>query len=245
MGATTSTPTDRRDFVLIGAGGFGRETVEVARAVAHAGGDLNLIGFLDDDPSLQDRCFNDVPVLGPLDALDALDGVMAIVCTGSPADFTSRRRIVDRLGLPNERYATLLHPSAVVPPSVHLGDGCVLQAQVVATTDVSVGKHVLVMPGAVLTHDDFVRDHVTIGARACLAGGVEVEAGAYVGAGVLVREGRTIGAGSLVGMGSVVVTDIPPGQVWCGNPARYLRDVPQSQKSEPDAGAASSNRSDN
>jgi len=42
---------------------------------------------------------------------------------------------------------------------------------------------------------------------------------------VIVMPGVTIGAHSVVAAGSVVFEDIPPKQVWCGNPARYLRDV--------------------
>ena len=33
----------------------------------------------------------------------------------------------------------------------------------------------------------------------------------------------TVGAWSLVGMGSVVLHDVPPGEVWAGNPARLIR----------------------
>jgi len=46
-----------------------------------------------------------------------------------------------------------------------------------------------------------------------------------VGAGALVREGVTVGAWSLIGMGSVVLHDVPPGEVWAGNPARLIRFV--------------------
>lgn len=33
-----------------------------------------------------------------------------------------------------------------------------------------------------------------------------------------------LGDGSLIGAGSVVTKDVPPGQIWAGNPARYVRD---------------------
>ena len=40
---------------------------------------------------------------------------------------------------------------------------------------------------------------------------------------LFVREGVTVGVWSLVGMGSVVLRDMPPGEVWVGGPARFLR----------------------
>ena len=76
-----------------------------------------------------------------------------------------------------------------------------------------------------LTHDGRVGDYATIASGVRLGGGAILEPGAYVGAGALIREGVTVGARSLVGMGSVVLRDIPPGQIWAGNPASLLRDA--------------------
>lgn len=40
---------------------------------------------------------------------------------------------------------------------------------------------------------------------------------------VFIKGGVTIGDGSVVGMGSVVTKDIPPYEIWAGNPARMIR----------------------
>jgi len=151
-----------------------------------------------------------------------------VVTTGNPRDYFSRRRIVERLDLPAARYATLVHPAAVLPRSVSLGVGTVLGARVVATAAVRVGHHAAVLPGAVLSHDVKIGDYVTIGAGVCLAGGVCVRDGAYLGAGALIRERCTVGQSALVGMGAVVLTDVPDGEVWAGVPARRLRAVTRS-----------------
>lgn len=52
-----------------------------------------------------------------------------------------------------------------------------------------------------------------------------VEEGASVGSSVTILCGVIIGAGAIVGAGSVVTKDIPPGEIWAGNPARFLRTV--------------------
>jgi acetyltransferase-like isoleucine patch superfamily enzyme len=49
--------------------------------------------------------------------------------------------------------------------------------------------------------------------------------GASVGSSVTLLCGVTIGTTAIVGAGSVVTKDIPPGEVWAGNPARFLRKV--------------------
>ena len=50
-----------------------------------------------------------------------------------------------------------------------------------------------------------------------------VEKGASIGSSVTILCGVTIGAGAMVGAGSVVTKSVPPGEIWAGNPARFVR----------------------
>jgi len=212
----------RRPLVLVGAGGFARETVEVVAAINAVEPTWDLLGFVDDSPSLQGARLCGLPILGPCGWVVDED-VAVVVCVGTPVNFTSRARLVTRLRLEPERYATLVHPTAVIPPSVDVGRGTVIHALSVATGWATIGNHVAVMPAAVFTHDDRIADFATVAAGVRLAGGVTVETGAYLGSGAMIREYRTIGAWSLVGMGSVVTGSVPPGEVWAGVPAVFMR----------------------
>ncbi len=212
-------------LIIVGAGGFGRETVELVRALEAEGTAPQLLGFVDDSEELRGRRLLGVPVLGPVSSVVDHPDAQLVVTTGNPGNYFSRRRICDRLGLPEERFATLVHPSAVVPSSASVAAGSIVHAGVVLTADVVVGRHVVVMPGVTLTHDDRIDDFVTFGAGARVAGRVSVHTGAYVGSGALIREDCTVGAWSLVGMGSVVTRDIPDAEVWAGVPARFMRAV--------------------
>ncbi|MFE1381488.1 acetyltransferase [Streptomyces sp. NPDC058740] len=204
--------------MIIGAGGFARETAQAARTAG-----LPLAGHLDDDPALHGRAVDGVPVLGGTERVPELTDASFVVCVGSPRDYGSRARIVRRLGLPEHRYTTVVHPTAAVSATSVLGPGTVLLAHTVLTAAVRVGRHVAVMPGTVLTHDDEVGDFATLASGVRLGGTARIGRGAYVGAGALVREGTAIGAWSLVGMGSTVLADVPAGEVWAGSPARRLR----------------------
>jgi len=149
--------------------------------------------------------------------------VSVVVCTGRPGNYASRPRIVEKLGLPPERYATIIHPAATVSATSQVGPGSVLLAQTVLTAAVTVGSHVAIMPHVTLTHDDVVSDFATLASGVCLGGGVRVGWCAYIGAGALVREHLSVGSGALVGMGAIVTRDIPPHEVWAGVPARHVR----------------------
>ena len=218
-------------LVVVGAGGFGRETVEVVRAANAAHEDRHgrprwdLLVILDDDPGRWGTTVVGARVLGPSSTVGDRPSARVVVCAGSPVNRTSKLDIVRRLALDPGRYATLVHPAAAIATSCTIGAGTVALAGVVATVEVSVGAHVGLMPQVVLTHDDVLADFVTIGSGARLAGSVSVGTGAYLGAGCLVREGQVVGDWALLGMGAVVVDDVPAGEVWAGVPARYLRPV--------------------
>ncbi len=47
---------------------------------------------------------------------------------------------------------------------------------------------------------------------------------AFVGGGSIITKGVTVGTGAIVAAGSVVTKDIPPFQIWGGNPATKIRE---------------------
>jgi sugar O-acyltransferase (sialic acid O-acetyltransferase NeuD family) len=212
-----------RDLVIVGAGGLGRETAEAVRAVNVHTPTWRVVGFVDD--AVTDQEVAGIPVLGPVDRLHDLPDVAVVIAVASPTRNWNRALLVDRLGLPADRFATVVHPDARLAAGTEVGHGSVVLAGVIATTALRIGGHVVMMPATVLTHDDDIAGFATIASGVRLAGGVRVAAGAYVGAGALVRENVSIGAWSLVGMGAAVVRDVPPHQVWAGIPARHLRDL--------------------
>jgi sugar O-acyltransferase (sialic acid O-acetyltransferase NeuD family) len=207
-------------LLLVGAGGFARETLELIRAINRVAPTWSVLGLLDDNPSMQGRVVGGAPVIGGSAAVHEHPDAMVVACVASPDEPGRRLALVDRLRLPAERYARLVHPTAVLPESASAGPGSVVHATSVLTADVAIGAHVAVMPAVVLTHDVVVEDGVTFGTRVSVAGGATIGRGAYIGAGALVRERLTVGAGALVGMGAVVTKPVPDGEVWVGVPAR-------------------------
>lgn len=228
MRATRDTIRHGGDLVLIGAGGFARETAQAVHALNQSGAAWRLLGYLDDDPARHGQAIDGTPVLGGRDLVEKLPEASFVVCTGRPDNYVSRLKIVRDLGLPTQRYATIVHPSAAVSASSSVGPGSVLLAHVTLTAAVTVGAHVAIMPKVTLTHDDVIDDFATIASGVGLGGSTRIQTGAYLGAGSLIGENRVVGAFALVGMGAVVTRDVPPREVWVGVPARRLRtaDIP-------------------
>lgn len=206
-----------RRLILVGAGGLAREVLAVEEEL----GRYDDLVVLDDDLARWGSDLDGAKVQGPTRHAFDWRGDL-VVCTGSGA---VRRRIVRKLvemGLPDDRYATVVHPSVTVPRTCTIGVGSIVLAGAVLTAGIDVGQHVVVMPNVVLTHDDQVADFATLCAGVCLGGGATVGEAAYLGMSSSVRQGVTVGAGSTLGMGAVLLTDLPPGQTWAGVPAHPI-----------------------
>jgi sugar O-acyltransferase (sialic acid O-acetyltransferase NeuD family) len=211
-------------LVLVAAGGLAGEVAAAARS-----GELGYdeIVAVDDDQERWGQVIGTVDgtggvkVIGPVEVVtDCGDDL--VICAGAGS---TRRRVHRRLsgyGVAADRYATILHPTASVPPGCEIGTGTVLLAGVVLTAGVRVGSHVVAMPNAVLTHDDVVGDYATICAGVALGGEVVIGEAAYLGMSSSVRQRTTVGADSVLGMGAVLLEDLPAGETWAGVPARRL-----------------------
>jgi acetyltransferase-like isoleucine patch superfamily enzyme len=57
-----------------------------------------------------------------------------------------------------------------------------------------------------------------------------VKKGASIGSGATILSNVTIGEKAIIGAGSVVTRDVPPNTVFVGNPARFLREVPEREQ---------------
>jgi sugar O-acyltransferase (sialic acid O-acetyltransferase NeuD family) len=209
-----------RPLLLVGGGGLAREVLAAIRLMPEK---WSPIGALDDDPSRQGADLDGITVLGASDLVGEFTDAAAVACVANARRPTGRLGMVRRLNLPNDRWATVVHPAACVAEGSILGPGTVLLAGAVVTAPLRIGAHVVAMPHVVITHDDEIADGVTFAAGASLGGAVTIGECAYLGQGSLVRERLSIGAGAIVGMGSVVLQNVPAGEVWAGVPARRIR----------------------
>jgi sugar O-acyltransferase (sialic acid O-acetyltransferase NeuD family) len=198
-------------IVIVGAGGHGREVLDVAEACGRS-----CLGFLDDgEPDVALLAARGMTVLGPTTM--SVDAELLIGVGSSRA----RADLARRLGSATTAPA-VVHPTASVGSGVRLGAGSVLCAGVRLTTNITIGRHGYVGPNATIGHDAVIEDTVTVLPGAVLSGAVVAEEQVSVGAGAVVVQGVVLGAGCTVGAGAVVLRDVAPGVTVAGVPARPL-----------------------
>lgn len=209
----------KRALIVLGAVGNCLDIVEAAQAA----GDFEVQGFLDDDPAKRGTKILGLPVLGDLRAVSEYREALFVNGIGNARMFQKKAEILGRTCLPRERFATIIHPRAVVAPSAILGKGTVVLANTTICAQARIGDHVLILPNCIVGHDTVVGDYTILTSGVVLSGAIRVGASSYLGAGCVVREGLTVGERSLLGMGAVLVKNQPPGTVYAGTPARDHR----------------------
>jgi sugar O-acyltransferase (sialic acid O-acetyltransferase NeuD family) len=210
-------------LIIVGAAGNCLDIADAVVAQRDSGrDDFAIAGFLDDDPARQGQTVAGFPVLGPISAAANFPNAVFVCGIGSPKSFQSKSELIARIGMPAERFATLVHPAASVSRSALLGPGTVILGNTTICSSVRIGAHVMMLPNCVVGHDTIINDYCIFAAGVTVSGMVTIARGCYIGAGSTVREGVSIGEGALVGMGAVAVRDVAAGAWVAGNPARLL-----------------------
>ncbi len=120
-----------------------------------------------------------------------------------------------------------------------IGENCNICSHCFIENDVIIGNNVTIKNGVFLWDGIRIEDDVFIGPNATFVNDkyprskqypekflkTVIKKGASIGANATILGGITIGEGAMIGAGSVVTKDVPPGELWVGNPAKFLRKI--------------------
>lgn len=210
-------------LVVVGAGGFGREVLDVVEAVNGSASTpvFTLLGVLDANPTdanLDRLAARGIRYLGTESHWLATRQVAQyLIGIGSPA---VRRSVDQRFSAAGLIAASAVHPSAIIGSAFTISAGSIICGGVHISTNVTLGRQVHLNPHVTLGHDSVVGDFVSINPGAIISGDVTVGAGALVGAGATVLQGLSVGPDAVIGASACVVRDVSPATTVKGVPAR-------------------------
>jgi len=215
-----------KQLVIIGTGGSALDVLDIVEAINDRQPTWEVAGFLDDvKPTGSIHC--GCRVIGPIRSEspprdERIADSMFVNVIGSDRNYHQRQAILASSGIPPERFATLIHPSAVISSRARLGYGVCVNAFASVGGNVHVGDQVWLGVGCVVGHDTTIGDFSIVAPGAVLSGFVRVGPSCYVGSRSAVRQRVGIGEAALVGLGAAVVADVPPAAAVVGVPARPM-----------------------
>lgn len=121
---------------------------------------------------------------------------------------------------------------ATFADDVKLGHGAGIGANCQIPTGVTIGKQGMMGIDVLMFTSDHRHDDITVPMG--LQGRTEIKPivigdDVWIGSRALIMKGVHIGNGAIIGAGSVVTKDVPPYEIWAGNPAHFIKSrLPQS-----------------
>ena len=210
--------------VIFGARGHGKDVLTTIIDSNKNSKKYKILGFIDDDPTLQGTKICNFPVLGTTDWFSKIrKNIFCIVAIG---DSKPRFKIVKKLEKLKVQFFTVIHPSVIYSKFVKIGTGSIIHAGCVITSDIEIGNHVDINIGTTIAHECHIGDFVTIGPGSHLNGVTHIEKGAIIGSGTITKEDTRIGQWSIVGAGTVVTTNVPEKSLFLGVPGKLKKKLP-------------------
>jgi len=210
-----------REIVIVGAGGHGREVLDVLRAQNLNHEAWRFTGFVSDDkprPELLRRIGGNW--LGSVDDfLENKKHTSFVLGIGNPV---TRMRLAGRFETTGHEPVTLIHPSATFGSDVILGVGVVVASHVSITTNVKISDHSHINVNSTISHDCQISRFVTISPSCSVSGNVTLQERVMLGANCAILPGLTVGEGAVVGAGAVVISDVDSNTTVAGVPAHQI-----------------------
>jgi sugar O-acyltransferase (sialic acid O-acetyltransferase NeuD family) len=207
----------RERLVIFGSGGYAECVVEAVEAA----GIFEIAGMVLTPSSTMPTSSR--PIIAERDFLS--DGARPMLGVVAVGDSFRRQQVVDMISgkLPAFRFATIVHPSAVISPSAKLGEGTVVLANAVVGAQVLIGRHSLLFSTTVVEHGSTVGEFVSTAPGVSVGGDVRIGDRTFIGIGASISHGTQIGRDVVIGAGAAVVASSGDNVVLAGVPAREIR----------------------
>jgi len=187
--------------------------------------EFEVAGFINDFE--KGKTINDYPVMGGTDDINKFlkqdyNFVFAIHMIGRNI-FTEQ--VFNKMNIPLDRFATVIHRSAFVANNAILEPGVVIMSNAYIGPKAHIGACSLVLANVLIGHNTTIGPLCHFSVGAIVSSYVKIGKVSDVTLGARVLEKRTLGNYSVAGAHSLVTKDIPDYEIHVGSPARFLKNV--------------------
>lgn len=207
-----------KNLIIIGARGFGREVLWLAKQQWFKG--IRVKGFLDDDSELFSKFSRRLPpIISSVEEYKIKPNDFFFCALGDPEQ---RKRYCEIIKNHGGKFLSIISSRADIAPSAKIGDGCFIDRFSVISDNASVGDYSVIQRGAVIGHDVMISEYVTVGAYAFCGGDSRLGSLTTVNPHSTICRQVSVGERVMVGAGSVVIRRVPDNQHVIGVPAKTI-----------------------
>jgi UDP-3-O-[3-hydroxymyristoyl] glucosamine N-acyltransferase len=189
-----------------------------------------IIAVYDDNSSLWGKKYGSLTAEGPLTNVHSLPKeVKLIFAIGSFKTRIIRAEILNKLNLPEDRFETLIHPTAKIYSTSIVKSGCIIHYGTVIFNHTVIEPFVIISANCVVGVGNYIGKGSLFGSNVTTTTGVKIGSYSFIGSSVTIAENIELEPGVHVGLASLIIKDIKAGQFAFGNPAKILDkiEVPQ------------------
>ncbi|WP_269476837.1 NeuD/PglB/VioB family sugar acetyltransferase [Hominibacterium faecale] len=205
-----------KDLIIVGAGGFGRELLQIIKEVNKTKATWNIKGFIDDNLKALDKYECDYEVIGTIKDYSPSEGEVLACAVANPM---MKESIIGSLKLKGATFTSIVHPDAMISDFVELGKGLIVYRGAMIGPNVKIGDFVTLL-SAGIGHDAQVGDYSTISSFCDITGGVALGKRVFLSSRVSIIPNRKIGDDVYACAGSVIMNNVRKGSKVMGYPAK-------------------------
>lgn len=206
--------------IVIGAGGHGKVLINTLRMM-----NRHILFITDDSAEYHGKSIGGAEIRGSDELIMqcAPDSVELVNGVGSVTSPRARKEVFNRFKFCGYRFATVIHPTAIVASSSEIAQGAQIMSGAVVQSGVLIGANTILNTRCSVDHDCVIGAHTHLAPGVTLSGTVSIGQTCHLGTGATVIQNINIGLESIVAAGAVVIRNIPARTAVCGVPATPMK----------------------
>ncbi len=209
-------------MLIIGAKGFAKEVLEIFKQLNRN----DEIYFFDDiNHGIGDFLFGEFKILKDENQVKQLFKTVSPNFTIGIGDPFLRNKLYIKFISLGGIFTSTISPLANIGSYGNvIGDGCNIMTSAILTSDILIGKGVIININCTIGHDVIVGEFAEICPGVNISGHCKIGDFTFIGTNSTILPGINIGNNVIVGAGSLVNKDIPDNCIAFGVPAKIIRE---------------------